>query len=61
MGAHEFPEPRSSYSRVEGMLTWLGGGYWRELGERHERSAHAVAGVVVLFGTVLAWLIAAWR
>ena len=58
MNAHEFAEPRTSYSRVGGMLTWLGGGYWRELGERHERSGHAVAGVVVLLGAVLAWLIA---
>jgi hypothetical protein len=58
MNAHEFAEPRSSYSRVGGMLTWLGGGYWRELGERHERSSHAVAGVVVLLGAALAWLIA---
>lgn len=56
--AHEFAEPRSSYSAVGGMLTWLGGGYWRELGERHERSSHAVAGAVVLLGAVLAWLIA---
>lgn len=58
MNAHEFAEPRSSYSRVGGILTWLGGGYWRELGERHERSSHAVAGAVVLLGAVLAWLVA---
>jgi hypothetical protein len=58
MCAQEFAEPRSFVSRVEGPLTWLGGGHWRELGERHERSAHAVAGVVVLLGAVLAWLVA---
>jgi hypothetical protein len=58
MNAHEFAEPRTSYSRVGGILTWLGGGYWRELGERHERSSHAVAGAVVLLGAVLAWLVA---
>jgi hypothetical protein len=58
MDAHEFAEPRSSYSRVGGILTWFGGGYWRELGERHERSSHAVAGAVVLLGAVLAWLVA---
>ena len=58
MSAHEFTEPRSAVSRVEVLLTWLGGGHWRELGERHERSTHAVAGAVVLFGAVLAWLIA---
>lgn len=59
MGAHEVIEPRSAVSRVEGVLAWLGGGHWRELGERHERSTHAVAGVVVLLGAVLAWLVAA--
>jgi hypothetical protein len=58
MSAHEFTEPRSAASRVEWLLTWLGGGHWRELGERHERSTHAVAGAVVVFGAVLAWLVA---
>src|ERR1700758_2181391 len=58
MCAQEFAEPRSFVSRVEGPLTWLGGGHWRELGERHERSTHAVAGAVVVFGAVLAWLVA---
>jgi hypothetical protein len=59
MGAHDMIEPRSAVSRVEGVLTWLGGGHWRELGERYERSTHAVAGAVVLLGAVLAWLVAA--
>jgi hypothetical protein len=58
MGAHEVTEPRSAVSRVEGLFTWLGGGHRRELGERHERSTHAVAGAVVLLGAVLAWLVA---
>jgi hypothetical protein len=58
MCAQEFSEPRSFGSRVEGPLTWLGGGHWRELGERHERSTHAVAGAVVLLGAALAWLVA---
>jgi Domain of unknown function (DUF4407) len=58
MCAQEFTEPRSFGSRVEGLLTWLGGGHWRELSERHERSTHAVAGAVVLLGAVLAWLVA---
>jgi hypothetical protein len=40
------------------VLIWLGGGHRRELGERHERSTHAVAGAVVLSGAVLAWLVA---
>jgi uncharacterized protein DUF4407 len=57
MCAQELTEQRSARSRVEGMLTWLGGGQWRELGERHERSAHAVAGAVVAFGAVLAGLV----
>ncbi len=39
------------------MLTWVGGGERRELGERHERSAHAVAGVVVILNAMLAWLV----
>lgn len=43
---------------VSGMLIWLGGGHRPELGERHERSAHAVAGAVALLGAVLAWLVA---
>ncbi len=58
MCAQELIEQRSALSHVAGLLTWLGGGYRRELGERHERSAHAVAGAAVLFGAVLAWLVA---
>ncbi|QUR67552.1 DUF4407 domain-containing protein [Mycobacterium spongiae] len=58
MCAHEFPERRSAASRAEGVLAWLGGGHWRELGERHERSTHAVTGAVVLLGAALAWLVA---
>jgi hypothetical protein len=58
MCAHAFTEPRSAGSRIGGVLTWFGGGHWRELGERHERSTHAVAGAVVVFGAVLAWLVA---
>jgi hypothetical protein len=58
MSAPEFPEPRSAGSRIESVLTWLGGGHWRELGERHERSTHAITGVVVLLDAALAWLVA---
>jgi Domain of unknown function (DUF4407) len=58
MSGHEFPEQRSAVSRVESAFTWLGGGYSRELSERHERSTHAVAGAVVLLGAMLAWLVA---
>ena len=58
MCAHELIESRSVASRIEGLLTWLGGGHWRELGERHERSNHAVAGAVVVCGAALAGLVA---
>jgi len=58
MCAHEFTEPRSAAPRVESVLTWLGGGPWHELGERHERSTHAITGAVVALGAVLAWLVA---
>jgi Domain of unknown function (DUF4407) len=47
-----------SANRIAHTLTWLGGGEWRELGERHERSTHVIAGVVVLLGAALAWLVA---
>ena len=57
MCAQKLTERRSARFRLEGMLTWLGGGQWRELGERHERSAHAVAGAVVGLGAVLAGLV----
>jgi Domain of unknown function (DUF4407) len=46
-------------NRIEALFTWLGGGEWQELGERHERSTHALAGAVVLLGAALAWLVAA--
>jgi hypothetical protein len=46
-----------SANRIAQSLTWLGGGEWRELGERHERSTHVIAGVVVLLGAVLTWLV----
>lgn len=58
MSAHEATESRSATSPIAALFTWLGGGHWRELGERHERSTHAVAGAVVLFGSALAWLVA---
>ena len=57
MSAHS-SELHSARSRTEAVLTWLGGGHWRELGERHERSTAAIAGVVVLVGAGLAWLVA---
>ncbi|MBV8348252.1 MAG: DUF4407 domain-containing protein, partial [Mycolicibacterium sp.] len=64
MYTRESAEPRSVRSRTAGsrtaaVLTWLGGGDWRELTERHERSSHAIAGVVVLADAALVWLVAA--
>ena len=58
MCAQEVAEERSALSGVAGLFTWLGGGHRSELGERHERSTHAVTGAVVLFGAVLAGLVA---
>ena len=45
-----------SANRIGETLTWLGGGEWRDLGQRHERSTHVIAGVVVLLAAALAWL-----
>ena len=58
MCAHRFAEPTSAGSHTEAVLTWLGGGHWRELGESHERSTHAIAGVVVVVDAALTWLVA---
>ncbi len=49
--------PQGSGSSAGAWLTWVGGGERGELRERHERSAHAVAGVVVLATTALTWLV----
>ena len=57
MCADKVAEPLSAGSRIEVWLTWVGGGERRELNERHERSAHAVAGVIVLLNAALAWLV----
>lgn len=57
MRAQEVGKQRSLLSPAQ-LLTWLGGGDWHGLREGQERSAHAVAGAVVLFGAALAWLVA---
>jgi hypothetical protein len=57
MCAHQAPEPLSAGSSIESWLTWVGGGERRELHERHERSAHLVAGVIVLLNAALTWLV----
>jgi len=57
MCAHKVTEPRTRGSQIEALLTWVGGGERRELDEHHERSAHAIAGVVVILNAALAWLV----
>jgi hypothetical protein len=57
MCAYHVTAPQSPGSSGEAWLTWIGGGERRELNERHERSAHAVAGVVVLANVALTWLV----
>jgi Domain of unknown function (DUF4407) len=57
MCAHKVVEPRSGGPQIEALLTWVGGGERRELDELHERSAHAIAGMVVILYAALAWLV----
>ena len=57
MCAYHVAAPQSSRSSAGVWLTWVGGGERRELRDRHERSAHAVAGVVVLATVALTWLV----
>jgi Domain of unknown function (DUF4407) len=57
MRVHKEAERRSPGSEIETVLTWVGGGEHHELGERHERSAHAIAGTVVILNAGLAWLV----
>ena len=57
MCAYHVTAPQSSGSSAGPWLTWVGGGERRELRDRHERSAHAVAGVVVLATVALTWLV----
>lgn len=60
MSAHKLAEPHVSGSPIASVLTWIGGGEHAELSahdERHERSAHVVAGAVVVLDAALAWLV----
>ncbi len=57
MCAYHVTAPQASGSSGGAWLTWVGGGERRELREGHERSAHAVAGVVVLATVALTWLV----
>lgn len=56
--SQEVTRRRPGLAPAADALIWLGGGQGRELGERHERSAHAVAGAIVALGALLAWLVA---
>jgi hypothetical protein len=57
MCAYHVTAPQASGAPAGAWLTWVGGGERRELHERHERSAHAVAGVVVLATVALTWVV----
>jgi hypothetical protein len=57
MCAYHVTAPQASGSSAGAWLAWVGGGERRELREDHERSAHAVAGVVVLATVALTWLV----
>jgi hypothetical protein len=53
MCARNVADLRSTGSRTATVLTWLGGGERPELDERHERSAHVIAGVIVILNAAL--------
>ncbi len=58
MCAYHVTAPHAaSGSSAGAWLTWVGGGERRELHEGRERSAHAVAGVVVLATVALTWMV----
>jgi hypothetical protein len=44
-------------NRIVRQLSWLGGGEPQEADKKRERSDHLIAGVVVLLGASLAWLV----
>lgn len=58
MGSHRTDESIPAGRTTQVALTWLGGGDVREIGERHERSAHAIAGLVVLLTALLGAVVA---
>jgi hypothetical protein len=57
MSAHKMSEPPTGGSHLETILSWLGGGERRELDEPHQRSAHTIAGIVVILNAALTWLV----
>ena len=56
MCAHQIAEPRDSGVSLVRWIAWLGGSDRFEVLQPHERSAHAVSGVVVLVNAVLSWV-----
>lgn len=59
MCAHKAAERRWAGSRTKTALAWLGGEERQDLSARHERSAHAITGVVVVLTAALAGLVTA--
>ncbi|VEG45329.1 Conserved membrane integral protein of uncharacterised function [Mycolicibacterium flavescens] len=59
MSAHRASQQNHDVSPIASALIWLGGGDRRDLSARHEQSTLVSAGVVVLVGALLAWLVAA--
>jgi hypothetical protein len=53
MGAHSTQDLKTAGRPGRTGLTWLGGGDLRDIGERQERSAHVIAGLVVLLNALL--------
>jgi hypothetical protein len=53
MGAHSTQDLNIAGKPGRSGFTWLGGGDIRDIGERHERSAHVIAGLVVLLTALL--------
>lgn len=51
-------EPSVAGSPIAAAFSWLGGGHRGEPVERHERSSHTIAGVVVVLSAVLACVVA---
>src|SRR4051794_23730382 len=39
-------------------MAWLGGGHWRDIADRQERSSYQLAGLFVLLNSFIAWGVA---
>ena len=40
------------------LMAWIGGGHWRDIADRHERSQFQISGFFVLFNGGVAWVLA---